>query len=165
MTSSLSQLLEHNQTHHSVGFFWTGDQPDKENSSWHKTRSENTDKIFRRHSRSQQTIGRRPTPCDRATTGIGTIDSEANMNNGGGRKIMYSSTGLRDTFFFSRGQKSTFLFHGPRSSKEPSLINTAITDPENIYKTASNNTPHFFFSSMNFKHNGNIRENAFNLEV
>jgi hypothetical protein len=47
---------------------------------------------FRRDKKSQKATGRRPTPWDRATTGIGTIDS-------GGRKITYPSSGLRDTIF------------------------------------------------------------------
>jgi hypothetical protein len=48
-------------------------------------------------------------PSKRAATGIGTIDGDANMNNGGGRKRMYPSTGLRTTCF-SRGRKRIWFW-------------------------------------------------------
>ena len=111
-------------TPQSVGFLWTSDQPDKETSTRHKKRSEYIDIIFRRDLRSQQTTGRRPTPWDRATTGIGAIDSEANMNNGGGRKIMYSSTGLRYTFLLKDENRHSHFTDPrfPRNSVRKTLL-------------------------------------------
>lgn len=103
---------------HYVRFLRTSDQPDEGTSAWHKKRSENTDVSFRGDSRSQQTTGRRPTPSDLATTGIGTIDCEAKVNNGGGRKIMYTSTGLRDTVFLV-DENRHFHFTGPRVPRNP----------------------------------------------
>jgi hypothetical protein len=53
------------------------------------------------------------------------------MNNGGRRKIMYRSTDLKDTLFLV-GENRHSHFMEPRSSEEPILKNTALSDPENI---------------------------------
>jgi hypothetical protein len=131
-------------TPHSVGLLWTRDRPDKETSTWHKKTLRTYRHIsFRRDKKSQKATGRRPTPWDRATTGIGTIDS-------GGRKITYPSSGLRDTIFSWTKidiLSSVNPLHASaerRIAKKPRLKSTVISDHERIYKTALNNTPQFF---------------------
>jgi hypothetical protein len=94
-------------TPHSVGLLLTSGQPDAETDTY---RTHNTHK--RQTSmppagfESAIPVSERPQThaLDRAATGIDTVDGNANMNNSGGRKRMYSSTGLRATCF-TRGRK------------------------------------------------------------
>jgi hypothetical protein len=101
----------HSNTLHSVGLLWTSDQPDAETATY--TTHKHSQKTFMPPAEFEPVIpgSKRPQThtLDRAAIEIGTVDGDANMNNGGGRKQMYPSTGLRATCF-SRARKRIWFW-------------------------------------------------------
>ena len=92
---------------HSVGRLWTSVQPDAATATYttHHTHKKQTSMPQAGFEASIPASERPQTHAlDRAATGIGTVDGDANMNNSCGRKRIYPSTGLRATCF-SRGRK------------------------------------------------------------
>jgi hypothetical protein len=97
----------HTHTTHSVGLLWTSDQPDAQTATYktHNTHKRQTSMPPAGFEPAIPTSERPQTHAlDGATTGIGIVDGDAHMNNSGGRKRIYPSTGFRATCF-SRGRK------------------------------------------------------------
>jgi hypothetical protein len=97
----------HSDTPHPVGLLWTSDQSDAEAATYttHNTHKRETSLLSAGFEPAIPTSERPQThTLDRAATGLGTVDGDANMNNDGGRQRIYPSTGLRATCF-SRGRK------------------------------------------------------------
>ena len=102
----------HSDTPHSVGLFWTSDQPDTETATYttHNTHKRQTcmppagfKAAIPARERSQTHA------LDCAATAIGTVHGDANMNNSGGRKQIYPSNGLRASCF-SLGRKQIWCW-------------------------------------------------------